>query len=144
MDVAALTKLYGLEGPFTTIYLDTKSEAEDAAEQLEIRWKNVLRDLEQAGVDEPTRDALTQARGEHGRGNTRVLVATPGTVHLAISLPQPPAQELVAVEHLPRPTPLADALTLNVPHVLVLADRQGADVLAYTSGPDPEESASVP
>ena len=143
MDVGALTKLYGLEGPFTTIYLDTTSEVEDAAEQLEIRWKNVLRDLEQAGVDKATREALTKARGEHGRGNTRVLVATPGTVHLAFSLPQPPAQEIVTVEPLPRLVPLVDALLLQVPHVVVLADRQGADVLAYTAGPDPEETATV-
>lgn len=143
MDVAALTKLYGLEGPFTTIYLDTTSEVEDAAVQLEIRWKNVLRDLENAGVDRPTRDALTASLGEHGRGNTRVLVATTGTVHLATSLPEPPAQEVVAVEHLPRLVPLLDSLLLQVPHVLVLADRQGADVLAYTSGPEPDNSASV-
>jgi hypothetical protein len=143
MDVGALTKLYGLEGPFTTIYLDTFSETEDAAAQLEIRWKNVLRDLERAGVDEPTRQALTSARGQHGRGNTRVLVATAGTVHLAISLPQPPAQEIVTVEPLPRLVPLLDALLLQVPHIVVLADRQGADVLAYTSGPEPEETASI-
>src|SRR4051794_19365571 len=105
MDVGALTKLYGLEGPFTTIYLDTTSEVEDAAQQLEIRWKNVLRDLEQAGVDESTRDALTGVRGEHGRGNTRVLVATPGSVHLAMSLPHPPPHELVALELLPDSRP---------------------------------------
>jgi len=143
MDVAALTKLYGLEGPFTTIYLDTTSEVEDAAQQLEVRWKNVLRDLEQANVDKATREALTAARGEHGKGNTRVLVASPGTVHLAISLPQPPPQELVTTGALPRLVPLIDSLQLHVPHVLVLADRQGADVLAYTSGPDPDETASV-
>jgi len=143
MDVAALTKLYGLEGPFTTIYLDTESEREDAAEQLEIRWKNVLRDLEQTGVDKATREALSKARGEHGRGNTRVLVATPGTVHLAISLPQPPAQEITTTEPLPRLIPLLDDMLLQVPHVVVLADRQGADVYAYTSGPEPEESASI-
>src|SRR3954469_3391384 len=106
MDVAALTKLYALEGPFTTIFLDTTSQAEDAAEQLEIRWKNVLRDLEQAGVDAATRDALTAARGEHGLGGTRVLVAAHGSVHLAISLAHPPAQEQVVVAPLPRLAPL--------------------------------------
>lgn len=143
MDVSALTKLYGLEGPVTTIYLDTVSETEDAAQQLEIRWKNTLRELENADVDAATREALTAARGEHGRGNTRVLVATPGQVHLAVSLPQPPAQEILTVGPLPRLVPLLDALLLQVPHVVVLADRQGADVLAYTSGPEPEESASV-
>jgi hypothetical protein len=57
-------------------------------------------------------------------------------------LPQP-APELVTVEPLPRLVPLLDALLLQVPHVVVLADRQGADIYAYTSGPEPEESASV-
>ena len=143
MDVAALTKLYGLDGPFTTIYLDTTGEVENAAQQLEVRWKNVLRDLEQAGVDKATRDALTEVRGGIGRGSTRVLVATPGTVHLAVSLPHPPPQEVTTTEPLPRLLPLLDAVLLQVPHVVVLADRQGADVYAYTSGPEPEESASV-
>jgi hypothetical protein len=143
MDVNSLTKLYSIDGPFTTIYLDTTSASEDAAEQLEIRWKNVLRDLEAGGVDAVTREALTAARGEHGRGNTRVLVAAHGTVHLAVSLPQPPAQEEVVTGPLPRLLPLVDALNLQVPHIVVLADRKGADVLAYTVGPDPVEAESV-
>src|SRR4051812_7433654 len=136
MDVQTLTKLYSVDGPFTTIYLDTTSDVEDAAERLELRWKNVLRELETQGVDEATRSALTDARGEHGRGNTRVLVAARGGVQLAISLPQPPAQEEVVTGPLPRLLPLVDALTLQLPHVVVLADRKGADVLAYTVGPD--------
>src|SRR4051812_4908270 len=143
MDVSALAKLYALEGPFTTIYLATPSDSEDAPEQLDIRWKNVLRELEEQAVEEATREALTAARGDHGRGNTRVMVAAHGTVHLAISLPQPPAQELVVTESLPRLVPLLDALVLQVPHVVVLADRKGADVLAYTAGPDPVETGTV-
>src|SRR4051812_45649783 len=143
MDASALTKLYGLEGPFTTLYLDSTSATEDAAQQWDIRWKNVLRDLADAGVDEPTRDAVAAARGEHGQGNTRVIIATPGAVRLAISLPQPPAQEIVSVGTLPVLAPLVDALGLQVPHVVVLADRKGANVLAYTAGPDPVETATV-
>lgn len=143
MDASALTKLYGIDGPFTTIYLATPSDTEDAAEQLEIRWRNVLRELTDKGVDGATQEALTAARGEHGRGGTRVMVASHGTAHLAISLPQPPAQELVAVDQLPHLVPLLDALQLQVPHVVVLADRKGADVLAYTAGPDPVEAASI-
>jgi hypothetical protein len=143
MDVHALGKLYELEGPFTTIYLSTPSDTEDAAGQLEIRWKNALRELADAGVDAATRDALTEHLGPNGRGGTRVMIATPGQVHLAISLPQPPAQEIVTVEALPRLVPLLDAMTFSVPHVLVLADRKGADVLAFTAGPDPVEETSV-
>src|SRR3954463_6159174 len=143
MDAGTLSKLYSLDGPFTTLYLDSSSTAEDAAEQYDIRWKNVLRDLADAGVDEVTRDAISAARGEHGDGGTRVIVATPATVQLALSLPQPPAQEIVTTGNLPVLTPLVDALGLQVPHVVVLTDRNGADVLAYTIGPAPVEAEAV-
>src|SRR5207248_6322304 len=63
--------------------------------------------------------------------------------HLAISLPQPPAREEVFVGPLPRLAPLADALGLQLPHVVVLAGRTGAEVLAYTAGPDPVETDAV-
>src|SRR3954465_8984892 len=143
MDASTLAKLYAIDGPFVTIYLATPSDTEDAAEQLETRWKNVTRDLAEAGVGAATITALTAARGSHDRGGTRVLVAAHGKVHLAISLPQPPAPEEVLTSALPRLVPLLDAMTLQVPHVVVLADRTGADVLAYTAGPDPVEVQSV-
>jgi hypothetical protein len=143
MDASTLSKLYGLDGPFTSLYIDSSSASEDAAPQYDIRWKNILRDLESAGVDGATREAISAARGDHGRGSTRVVVATPGQVHLAISLPQPPAQEIITTGNLPVLTPLVDALGLQVPHVVVLTDRKGADVLAYTAGPAPVETDSV-
>jgi len=143
MDARTLSKLYALDGPFVTIYLATPSDTEDAAEQLETRWKNVVRDLRDASLDEATIDALTAARGDHGRGGTRVLVAAHGTVQLAMSLPQPPPQEVLVTGQLPRLVPLLDAIKLQIPHVVVLADRTGADVLAYTSGPDPVEAESI-
>ena len=143
MHAATLAKLYSVDGPFVTIYLATPSDVEDAAAQLEVRWKNVTRELVDAGIDAATIEALSAARGTHDRGNTRVLVAAHGTVQLAISLPQPPAREEIVTSALPRLVPLLDALTLHLPHVVVLADRTGADVLAYTSGPDPVESESV-
>ena len=143
MDTSTLAKLYAIDGPFVTIYLATPSDTEQAADKLETRWKNVVRDLSDAGVDAATIEAVTAARGPHDRGNTRVLVAAHGTVHLAISLPQPPAQEIVTTGQLPRLVPALDALTPQVPHVVVLADRAGADILAYTAGPDPVETEQV-
>ena len=143
MHAATLAKLYAVDGPFVTIYLATPSDTEDAAAQLEVRWKNVTRELADAGVDSATIEALTAARGTHDRGGARVLVAAHGTVQLAISLPQPPPREEIVTAALPRLVPVLDAMTLQVPHVVVLADRTGADVLAYTSGPDPVETESV-
>jgi hypothetical protein len=143
MDVTTLSKLYGLDGPFVTLYLDSSSTAADAAEQYDIRWRNVLRELEQQDVDTATREAISAARGVHGDGGTRVIVAGSGSVQLAISLPQPPAQEIVTTGNLPLLAPLVDALGLQVPHLIVLADRNGADVLAYTAGPAPVETEAV-
>jgi len=143
MDPRTLAKLYEIDGPFVSVCLATPSDVEDAAEQLEIRWNNVVRELADAGVDQTTVDALTEARGDHSTGNTRMLIAAHGKAHFATSLPQPPAQEFVMTGQLPRLVPLLDAITLQVPHIVVLADRTGADLLAYTAGPDPVESEQV-
>jgi peptide subunit release factor 1 (eRF1) len=143
MDARTLSKLYALDGPFVTVYLNTRGDTEDAATQLETRWKNILRELGEQGIDAATTQALSQARGDHTNGGTRVLVAAHGTVQLALSLPQPPPTDHeITVGPLPRLVPLADALALHLPHLVVLADRTGAEVLAYTSGPEPAEQAT--
>ena len=131
MDIDAIRKLYDVDGPFVSIYLNTRGDVEQAAAELELRWKNLLRDLADRGVDAATRDALTAARGSHALGGTRVMFAANGAVHLATSLPPEPAREIVEIGPLPHVLPLLDAMTLNVPHLVVLIDREGADVLAY-------------
>jgi peptide subunit release factor 1 (eRF1) len=143
MDAATFAKLYAVDGPFVTIYLATPSDIEDAAAQLEVRWNNVTRELAAAGVDAATISALGASRGAHDRGNARVLVAAHGKIHLAVSLPHAPARDEIVTSALPRLVPLLDAMTQQVPHVVVLADRTGADVLTYTLGPDPVEAVSV-
>ncbi len=143
MDLASLSTLYAADGPFVSIYLDTTSAVENASARLETRWKNVLRELDQAGVDGATKDALTAVHGEHDRGGARVLVASHGTVHLATWLPEPPPRDLVRVDPLPHLLPLVDSLALRIPHVVVLTDREGADVLAYTTTQEPVAQASL-
>lgn len=142
MDLASLSKLYAVEGPFVTVYLDTTSAVEDAAARLDLRRKNVLTTLEERGVDRATREAVAGRLQDHTQGNTRVVVAAHGTVHLATWLPEPPARDIVEVGPLPHLLPLVDSLSLRVPHVVVLADREGGDVLAYTTSADPVETAT--
>lgn len=139
MDADAVRALYDHPGPFVSVYLDTTSATEDAATQLDLRRKNLRRELAEAGVDDATVAAVDGQLTDHAGGNTRVVIAAGGRVLLATSLPEPPARELVAVAPLPRLVPLLAAWTARVPHVVVLADREGGDVLAYTSGPDPAE-----
>ena len=61
-----LAKLYTVDGPFVTIYLATPSDTEDAAAQLEVRWKNVTRELAEADVDGATIEALARGNGRGG------------------------------------------------------------------------------
>jgi hypothetical protein len=144
VDLRDLAPLYEAEGPFVTVVLDTTSEVEDAATRLDINWRNTLRELEEKVVDEATREALGANLGEHGEGNTRVLVAARGEVLLAISLPDPPGNQIVHVGPLPTLLPLAERASVQVPHVVALVDRTGAEVLAYGgSEPVPEEAIEV-
>ena len=87
-----MTSLYQHEGPFVTIDLATDGATENAAQKIELRWRDVRRELADAGVDETTREALTAALGAepHRQGGTRVLIAAGGAgdpVRLAVSLP---------------------------------------------------------
>lgn len=145
MDLHTLSSLYQYDGPFVTIYLATDGAVQNAAQKVEVRWREVLRELADAGVDETTREALTAARGAepHRQGGTRVLIAAGGQVRLAMSLPEAPAAEVVRVAPLPYLLPLADWAQTRVPHLVVLADRRGADILAYTDAAEPDISASV-
>lgn len=143
MDLRPLCRLYDSDGPFVTIYLDTGGAVENAGPRLELRWKDVLRELAGHGVDETTRDALTAARGDHRLGGTRVLVAAGGRVRYARSLPEATDVDVVRVAPLPYLLPLVAWAQTRIPHVVVLTDRVGADILAYTDRAEPVEVETV-
>ncbi|MCW2776670.1 MAG: hypothetical protein JWN17_395 [Frankiales bacterium] len=133
MDLHDLTPVLSAEGPFVTVLVDSESDVEQASDKYDLAWKNVLRELEEKGVDAPTRDAIAAAKGEHSQGAARLVVATASdaTVRLATSLSSSPRRQVVDVSPLPQLRPLVDEMTRQVPHVVVLADHTGADVSAY-------------
>ncbi|MDP9436503.1 MAG: hypothetical protein M3P93_15450 [Actinomycetota bacterium] len=133
MDLHDLTPVVTAEGPFVTVLVDSESDVEQAADKYDLEWKNVLKELESEGVDARTVEAVGAARGEHAQGAARLVIATvpDSTVRLAVSLVAPPRRPVVEVAALPRLRPLVEDLTNRVPHVVVLADRTGADVAAY-------------
>lgn len=146
MDIHEIAASYAAEGPFATVYLDTASDVENAGPKLELQWKNVLRELDQHDIDAATKEALTQARGEHSRGGTRVLVGAQGRALLATSMPgPPPAGPGVHAGALPHLLSVVERLGRRLPHLVVLTDRQGADILAYGEGAQrgPVETGAV-
>jgi phosphoglycolate phosphatase-like HAD superfamily hydrolase len=133
VDLRDLTPLLTADGPFVTVLVDAESTVEQAADKYELEWKNVIRQLERLDVPPAVRSAISDARGEHADGAARLVVADVATeqVQLAVSLPHAPRRPFVETGTLPRLVPLLEDVTTTVPHVVVLADRTGADVSAY-------------
>lgn len=62
-----LSTVLAAEGPFVSVYLATPSTDPNAADQLELRWKNVRRSLEEEGADDETLAAIDEiVVGERG------------------------------------------------------------------------------
>lgn len=148
MDLRALTPLLAAPGPFATVYLATHRASEQAAAAFDVLWKDVHRELADAGADAATIDALDAARGSHTDGGTIALVAAGGRVLLRQALPAASDTTLVRVAPLPHLLPLLGWAQSRVPHVVALVDHSGGDVLAYsaelTAGNAPVDAGTVP
>lgn len=126
--------LFEHEGPFVSLYLDATSEVLDAVERLDTRWKNARRALEDDGADAATLDAVEEVlQGNHAGGPTLAVIAAHGEVLVARHLPEPPTADRWRASPLPWVGPLVHADHSMVPHVVVLADRVGADVYGFTA-----------
>lgn len=143
MDTFTLTDLYAGSPPFASVYLDTESDVADAAARLETRWKDVRRDLRDAGIGPPAVEALTGALGEHGAGGTRVLLADADDVVYARSFPEPTDTTIVRTGPLPHLLPLLELAQSRLPHLVVLTDRSGADLFSFTDEPVADSSSTV-
>jgi hypothetical protein len=136
-DVAAL---FERPGPFVSVYLNTPAAIENAAQHAETAWKNVRRDLAEAGVADAVLDQIGELVPDaHLDGETLAVIANADGVLLRRTLPDPPAAELWRVAPLPVVGPLIAAAQELAPHLIVLADRAGADLVAVVRG---EEEAN--
>jgi hypothetical protein len=138
-----LAELYAQAGPFATVYLDATLATESGAHEVGVRWSDVRRQLEEAGADGATLDAVGEAvsadAGTPGRHGL-VVVASGGAVRFADVLHQPPSRSTGSWSALPNLLPFLAQRTTEIPHLVVVADRTGADVLAVTAGGTQEQT----
>lgn len=126
-----LVPLYDQPGPFVSVYLDTTSGIGHAQSRLDLRWKSLRRDLARAGAEEPTLAAVDdEVDGRHISGGTRVVIAAGGAALHVANYPGPPGRDTASWSMLPRLAPLVAARQATKSHVVVLANRTGADILA--------------
>ena len=83
MDLDFLRPLYDGTGGYVSVYLDTSRDHENAAHEIEVRWRDARERLASAGADAATLDALgaafadpepaTPGRAAFGRGGRLLL-----------------------------------------------------------------------
>jgi hypothetical protein len=110
-----------------------ESESEPAY-AWDVAWADAAREASALGADERTARALAAGAGNAVAGGTWVVVAAHGQVLLARWLPHGSAAASVQVGPLPHLRELAAFAARRPAHVVVLADRDGAAVIAHAAG----------
>jgi len=119
--------------PFVTVYLATEAAIEQAAQQSELRWKTLRRALQAAGASEATLSAIDPLVPDaHHEGRTLAVIAAAGGIRVVRHEPEPPARDAGWVAPLPRVGPLLEWAQGAIPHLVVLADRAGADIVVFS------------
>lgn len=127
-----LADLVRAEGPFASVYLTTQARIDNAAQQSMQRWKALRDDLVKAGAPDEVLHRIDPVVDDaHLHGETLGIVATAkGTVHVEHHH-APPTRDVGRWAPLPYVVPLIEWRQASPPYVVVVADRQGADLVAY-------------
>ncbi len=100
----------------------------------EVAWADAARQASRLGADQGTAQALAGGAGQARAGGTRVVVAAHGEVLLARWLPPGSGASSVRVGPLPHLREVAAAAARRPACVVVLADRDGTDIIAHAAG----------
>ena len=122
-------------GPFATVELTTEQAVENAAQLESMRWRALRSSLADAGAPDRMLEAIDNLIGEaHLEGNGFTVVANEDGVLVAENHPGPPWREEARWAPLPALVPLLAHRQAAPAVVAVLADRRGADIVAFSPG----------
>ena len=131
---ARLHDVYRHAGPFVTVWLDATRSTESGAHEVELRWDAVKGHLAPEVKPELLDRVWAAIDGDRTPGRHGLLiVAADDEVLLIEPLRDPPATSTGSVAALPRLMPYLADRSQDIPHVVVVADRTGADVLAVSA-----------
>lgn len=141
MDVSFLQPVLSAPGPYATVCADVSHTTENAAGELDLRVRALADQLEKQGAPEAVVEAVRGRLLEGNEGGLAgtlrgraVVVASDGSVVLDQPLVDRPRTEIAEWSPQPDLLPVLRQLPGRVPHLVVLIDRVGADIL-ITGGP---------
>jgi Bacterial archaeo-eukaryotic release factor family 2 len=136
-----LAEVVAEDGPFLSVVLTTDAAVENAAQHSELRWKSLRSELADTGVPEEVLahvDDLVPDAHHEGR-ILAVVASASGPIHVEHGDdPEDPDDHASGWwDPLPRLLPILRLRQSTLPHVVVLIDRDGADLYAFgVEGPD--------
>lgn len=137
--MTALHDLIAHHGPFVTVSAEIGQPTEDARQQLDARWTTIRHRLENEGVGQGLIEEI--GRKLHERPSApgplrRTIVAADGEICFDDVQSGPiDAPEVVDVGPLPELSTWSSAAQRQVPFVLVVTDRVGADISFHAGLP---------
>jgi hypothetical protein len=121
-------------GPVVTATVSVPDTPVDRSYEWDVAWADAARQASQLGADQATAEVLATGAGQPVAGGTRVVVAAQGEVLLARWLPSGTGALSVRVGPLPQLLEVAAAATRRPAYVVLLADRDGTDIVAHPAG----------
>ena len=140
MDVTFLGSVTDHPGPVATVCADVTHTTENADTELELRVRALAEQLTEQGAPESVVEAVRgrllegNEGGEPGTYRGRAVVVGPdGTVLFDAPLADAPRTETAEWSPMPDLVTVLRALPGRIPHVVVVADRVGADITVATA-----------
>jgi hypothetical protein len=121
-------------GLVVTATVEVPESASERQYAWDVAWADAVREAGQLGADERTAQALATGAGKAVAAGARVVVAAHGEVLLARWLPPGAAVGLVRAGPLPHLGEVAAAAARRPAHVVLLADRDSAAIVAHAAG----------
>lgn len=139
MTTAGMTDLRALlekEGPFLTAVLPAPSSVEDAAHRFDTEWKNARKQLtpEQWSAEELSALDDEILGLSHSDAEAVVVIHPAGGTTFFEFLNEPVLHPVVHEAPLPRLGVVIEARQRTLPHIVVDADRGGADIIGFSRG----------
>ncbi|RBY85965.1 Vms1/Ankzf1 family peptidyl-tRNA hydrolase [Blastococcus sp. TF02A-26] len=150
MDVSFLQPVITAAGPFATVCADVTHTTENADTELGLRVRAIAERLTEQGapesVVEVVRSRLLEANDGGDVATLRgraLVVAADGSVVLDQALADSPRQEVAEYAPSPDLLPVLRQSSGRVPHLVVVADRVGADITVSGLRGLPDEEEQV-
>ncbi|AYY11854.1 hypothetical protein EF847_03095 [Actinobacteria bacterium YIM 96077] len=139
VDIHTVAELCTRSGPFLSVYLDVSRNETDADHQLDVRWRSAREQLHARGAPSDLLDAVGHrvlSAPAHGGNVARMIVAAEDDILVDDIVRRPRSDEVLTWGQLPDVTSWLTDRAMMRPVLVVLADREGADLELHETWPD--------